>query len=468
MSGSLTGGAIQLTPSASKVLAANNYLGSASFDWTNQYMPDVYDKEFSRYGNQSITGLLRMTGSELPFESDLIKWSEEGRLHTKYKGVTLAGSYSGGEDAITLEFGSTNHNFRLYETVFISNETSAASSYKGIVTNVAPGTTPDTTRCVVQLYNAGGLNVNDAPDTFTVFVYGSEFKKGSGAMEGSLQPETDIHENSPVIIKDHFEVAGSDIAQVTWIHVETPEKSGYAWYLKAKHDTRRRFDNKLEMMSLEHEPAETGSGAVAAGFKGSQGVLNKITAEGNVWGGGNPTTMVEWDSIVQQMDGQGSIEENTLHVNRDFSFDIDDFLADQNVLSAGGLSYGLFDNDKDMALNLGFKSFSRGGYTFHKQDWRYLNDPTLRGGLVGGAINGIMVPTGAKQVYDMVAGEKVERPFLHVRHRIKNGEDRKYKTWAHGGAGGAATSGDDALYVEFLSERSVCTVGANNFFRFNK
>jgi hypothetical protein len=467
MSGSL-GGSISLTPSASKVLAASNYLGSADFDWTNQYMPDVYDKEFSRYGNQSITGLLRMTGAELPFESDLIKWSEEGRLHTKYTAATAV-SPTAGDDTIILDFGSTVHNIRLNETVFISNETDAASSYKGIVTNVAPGSpTPDTTRVTVALYNASGIAAGDLADTFTVFVYGSEFGKGTGAMEGSLQPDVDTHENSPVIIKDHFEVAGSDIAQVTWIHVETPEKSGYAWYLKAKNDTRRRFDNKLEMTSLEHEPAATGSGANAAGFKGSQGVLNKITTSGNVWSSGNPTTMAEWDSVIQRMDGQGSIEENTLHVNRDFGFDIDDFLADQSVLSAGGLSYGLFDNDKDMALNLGFKSFSRGGYTFHKQDWRYLNDPTLRGGLVGGALNGIMVPTGAKQVYDIVAGEKVERPFLHVRHRVKNGEDRKYKTWAHGGAGGAATSGDDALYVEFLSERAVCTVGANNFFRFNK
>ena len=38
-----------------------------------------------------------------------------------------------------------------------------------------------------------------------------------------------------------------------------------------------------------------------------------------------------------------------------------------------GASYGLFDNDVDMALNLGFSGFRR-GYDFYKTDWKYLND----------------------------------------------------------------------------------------------
>ena len=58
---------------------------------------------------------------------------------------------------------------------------------------------------------------------------------------------------------------------------------------------------------------------------------------------------------------------------------LDDALSGVNT--GGGLtaSYGAFNNDKDMAVNLGFKSFSRGGYTFHKHSWKLLNDPTLLG-----------------------------------------------------------------------------------------
>jgi hypothetical protein len=77
-------------------------------------------------------------------------------------------------------------------------------------------------------------------------------------------------------------------------------------------------------------------------------------------------------------------------------------LAAQNSYGAGGTSYGLFDNDKEMALNLGFTGFRR-GYDFYKTDWKYLNDPTMRGGLTGtGSVNGLLVPAGSTSVYDQI------------------------------------------------------------------
>ena len=56
---------------------------------------------------------------------------------------------------------------------------------------------------------------------------------------------------------------------------------------------------------------------------------------------------------------------------------------------------------KKWHLNLGFSGFRR-GYDFYKSDWKYLNDPTMRGGLVGGKINGLLVPAGSTSVYDQI------------------------------------------------------------------
>ena len=145
-------------------------------------------------------------------------------------------------------------------------------------------------------------------------------------------------------------------------------------------------------------------------------------------------------------------------------------LAAQNSYGAGGTSYGLFDNDKDMALNLGFTGFRR-GYDFYKTDWKYLNDPTMRGSMPTGAtasgnITGLLVPAGSTNVYDQIMGKNAKRPFLHVRYRASEAEDRKYKTWITGSAGGAQTSDLDKMEVNFLSERAVCTLGANNFVLF--
>lgn len=234
----------------------------------------------------------------------------------------------------------------------------------------------------------------------------------------------------------------------------------------------------METAMIEAVPAEAGSGAgdffqgtqgapgtSQANLNGSEGVFYVVGQRGNVFGGGNPTTLAEFDSIIQRLDKQGAIEENVLFVNRNFSFDMDDMLAAQNSYGAGGTSYGLFDNDEEMALNLGFSGFRR-GYDFYKSDWKYLNDPTMRGGLVGGAINGMLVPAGSTTVYDQVLGKNAKRPFLHVRYRASETEDRRYKTWITGSAGGARTSSLDAMEVNFLTERAVCVLGANNFFLF--
>jgi hypothetical protein len=302
-------------------------------------------------------------------------------------------------------------------------------------------------------------------------------------MEGSLEAEDVFFENKPIILKDRYAVSGSDMAQIGWVEVTTENgATGYLWYLKSEHETRLRFDDYLETAMLEAVPALVGSGASAAigngtavagapTGAGSEGVFYVVNNRGNVWSGGNPNVLGDFDSIIQRLDKQGSIEENVIFVDRQFGFDIDDMLAAQNSYGAGGTSYGLFDNDKEMALNLGFTGFRR-GYDFYKSDWKYLNDPTMRGGLPTGAgsgrINGLLVPAGSTSVYDQILGKNAKRPFLHVRYRASETEDRRYKTWITGSAGGAQNSSLDAMEVNFLSERAVCTLGANNFFLFQE
>jgi hypothetical protein len=304
------------------------------------------------------------------------------------------------------------------------------------------------------------------------FVYGSEFKKGTNGMDGSLEAESDFFENRPIIIKDKYSVNGSDMAQIGWVEVSTENgASGYLWYIKSEHETRLRFEDYLEMSMIEAVPAESGSGAMAAlssgatPSAGSEGMFYSIENRGNVWSGGNPSTLADFDAIIERLDKQGSIQENVLFLNRQFGFDIDDMLAAQNSYGTGGTSYGLFDNDEKMALNLGFSGFKR-GYEFYKTDWKYLNDATLRGGLTADKVNGVLVPAGSMTIYDQVLGKNARRPFLHVRYRASETEDRRYKTWITGSAGGAMNSDLDAMEVHFLSERALCTMGANNFFIF--
>ena len=474
-----------LQPSAQKAVLSTNYI--TDFNFLTQYLPDTYEKEFERYGNRTIASFLRMVGAEMPTNSDMIKWAEQGRLHIKYTNCTsdiAAGVNSRAVITINDTFvpglgGTTNTaGLRVGQTIMISdNAAGSTASNKGVIVGAPGGEKVGGGALAANEFEVAYYELQQAvPQTAcSVFVYGSEFAKGTAGMSGSLESDDIIFQNKPIILKDTYEVSGSDMAQIGWIEITSENgANGYLWYLKSEHETRLRFEDYMETSMIEAVPAVQNSQAAAylvngtpAGDDqaGSEGLFYVIGERGNVWGGGNPTTLAGFDSIIQRLDKQGAIEENVIFMNRNFSFDMDDMLAAQNSYGAGGTSYGLFDNDADMALNLGFTGFRR-GYDFYKSDWKYLNDPTMRGGLVGGKISGVLVPAGSTTVYDQILGKNAKRPFLHVRYRASETEDRRYKTWITGSAGGAMSTDVDKMQVNMLSERSLCTLGANNFFLF--
>ena len=435
-----------LTPTAQKIALPTNYISSTQFNYLNQFLPDTYEQEFERYGNRSVAALIRLFGAEIPSNSDMIKWAEQGRLHIKYTNCTSSGVSSG---LTTFTNPGGTMAFRAGQQVFLSGSNGASGV--GLITSVT------TTTFVVALY--GSLIATDVfPSTATVtaFVYGSEFQKGTAGMVGSLEAQDTFFDNKPIILKDNYQVSGSDMSQIGWVNITTEDGAGgYLWYVKSQHETRLRFDDYLEMSMIEGQPAITGSqalvqlspaasanyaGTAGATQAGTKGLFYEVSNRGNVWSGGNPTTLSDWDTIFQRLDKQGAIQENTMMVNRQFSFDTSDMLAAQNSYGANGTSYGLFNNDKTMALNLGFQQFTR-GYDVYYSDWKYLNDATTRGDIVAGGVNGILIPAGSTNIYDQVIGKNMKRPFLHVRYRATEAEDRRYKT-------------------------CMCTLGANNFFIF--
>ena len=466
----LTTPGINVQPNAQKVAVSTNYI--TNFDFLNQYLPDTYEQEFERYGNRTISSFLRQVSAEIPSNSDKIIWTEQGRLHTTYTSCTLvgvAGSKSGiftvTDTMIPALAGGNGIAVRVGQTVFLSDNAATGNTNKGIVSAVTA------TTFTVQYYETGGATfaglIADGTERITVFIYGSEFSKGTAGMVGSNEAFSSTFDNKPIILKDKYAVNGSDMAQIGWVNItgEGQGADGYYWFIKSKHDSRLRFEDYMETSQIEASPAVAGSGAFDnAGVSGTDGVFHVVETRGNVWGAGFPSTLANFDTVVQRLDKQGAIEENVIFLNRAFSFGIDNMLAGASgsVYGADGVSYGLFDNDKEMAVNLGFNGFRR-GYDFYKSDWKYLNDATMRGGITSGTVNGLLVPAGTTSVYDEILGANAKRPFLHVRYRASQHEDRKYKTWITGSAGGAATSDIDVMEVNYLSERCTCTMGANNF-----
>ena len=478
-------------PSSQKQTLSTNYLDLSSASnagWGQQYVPDLMEKEAEIFGPRTISGFLAQVGAEEAMTADQVVWSEQSRLHLSYKGTVATAGSTNGTFTVVSDidgnvagdgFAIANHGVRNNDIVLIASA--------GIVT---PCLVVDSDTQVIQVepFDKADLTGHaTGASASTLLVVGSEFAKGVSYFDGNgaaadsrtpaNEPTFKSFTNKPIIMKDYYEVSGSDASRIGWVEISTEDgQGGYLWYLKAASDTRARFTDYVEMAMLESvrgsnsTVVDTTLGASADSGVGTQGLFDAITDRGNVTSGvtgvNAATDLAEFDAILAEFDKQGAIEENMMFVNRATSLAMDDMLASMNSYGAGGTSYGVFDNSEDMALNLGFSGFRRGSYDFYKSDWKYLNDAGTRGAINSrdtvNAIRGVIVPAGVSSVYDQQLGKNMKRPFLHVRYRASATDDRRFKTWVTGSVG-AATSELDAMRINMLSERCLITQGANNF-----
>ena len=496
MSISNPGGNLNSVPAPQQQTLSSNYIdftAQATAGWAQQYLPDLMEKEAEVFGNRTISGFLSQVGAEEAMSSDQVIWSEQGRLHLSYiatmSHVTQkADTTDGGTITIvsdidgntsTNKFSDNDHGIRVNDLLLLAD---ANTTTQAVVTAV------DQTTGRISVGFSGANTASAAGITATtasalrVLVYGSEFKKGDNYNGNSArtanEPQFQTFTNKPIILKDYYEISGSDASQVGWVEVSGEEgQNGYMWYLKAEGDTRARFADYLEMAMIESVKGTPGStlldselfGAAGNSF-GTEGLFAAIEDRGNITTGvtgvNAATDLAEFDAILAEFDRQGSIEENMLFVNRATALAMDDMLAAMNSYGAGGTSYGVFNNSEDMALNLGFSGFRRGSYDFYKSDWKYLNDFATRGAINAldtvNAVRGVIIPAGVSSVYDQQLGRNLKRPFLHVRYRASQTDNRQMKTWVTGSVG-ATTSALDAMQMHFLSERCLIVQGANNF-----
>ena len=488
-----------IVPSSIQATLTSNYLNFANGggnDFAQQYLPEIYEAEVERYGNRTLAGFLRMVGAEMPMMSDQVVWSEQNRLHISYEGVScqaVGGAQVGNRLTLPVTAGAnTNVRNVIFQnmTVVIMDPANPAFTVKAIVTQSGANGAIAANFVDVIPYTRAAVNAGALATaaTLKVFVYGSEYEKGSTlatASGQSIEPQLSVFSNKPIIIRNRYAVSGSDTAQIGWVEVAAEDgTSGYLWYLKAEGETRLRFEDYLEMAMIEGELANAAqataiagnaqlafpaAAAAPAGTIGTEGLFAAINNGGNVLSG-YAGSLQDFDSVLENLDSQGAIEENMLFLDRKTELLFDNMLAQQNSYGAGGTSYGVFENSEDMALNLGFSGFRRGSYDFYKTSWKYLNDASTRGGSAnfvnGDNIDGVLVPAGTSTVYDQLLGTNIRRPFLHVRYRASQADDRRMKSWLTGSVGGASTSTLDAMEVNFLSERCLCVQARNNFVLF--
>ena len=411
--------------------------------------PDNRDLLIQTYGDQGITGFLELTGAvKNAGTADEVQYWEEGRLHK-----TVA--YSSVTNGVVTVADNTPSVVRLNDVLLFSDGTRAV---------VTDEDTSGTTFTTIPL-DGTAASAFDLASADTAVIIGNIYAQGTDQPTAFYNTDVTKRINPFLITKETYQVNGSQATNIGWI--DANGNGDYRWYVKGEMDTRKRFMNQREMMMLFSEAvtdtatADADTVALASGsVPGSEGYFQAVERRG-IETTGDFDSMADMDNIILLLDKQGAPSEYAMYVNTQTSLNMDDMVAAGIATSVtAGLpgQFGAFQNSSDMAVQLGFKSFTRGGYTFHKHDWKLLNDPTLLGAFGTPLYKGAMVPMS------MVADAKtgVKAPALEMNYKSANGYSREMEHWVTGGGVlGYQTNGEDLAKFHYRSECNLITRAAN-------
>ena len=459
---------LDFSPNSFRRLDPTKYTSLGDFiDEVNK--PDNRDLLVKTYGNQGITGFLQMVGAvKSNGAADEVQYWEETRLH-QLQVATPAASAAAAATTLTLNLASA-------ATSATGATKAAAQKYlrvndvilvggvdRFIITAVTSGEYSQTATAAATAVSltSGGLSATAATAAANFPIVGNMFAQGTDQNTGYLESNVVKRTNPYQILKEVYKVTGSQATNIGWVNLGNGD---YRWFIKSENDTRQRFLDKREMMMLLGQQVSNSAGISSLGsIAGSEGYFSAIADRGVVVNSGATTTAAiatldELDVLITALDKQGSMPEYAMYVNRLQDLAIDDMIAQgtstaANITAGVATQFGQFANAADM-VKLGFSSFMRGSYTFHKHSWKLLNDPTLLG---ASNFQGVMIPL--TNVADPRTGEK--SPALELNYKATNGYNREMEHWMTGSILGVTNSNTDALQFNYRSEFALVTRAAN-------
>lgn len=424
--------------------------------------PDNRDLLVKTYGDQGITGFLKLTGAvNNAGAADHVQYWEENRRHI----VAEAGAV-GTATGTTIEltgglkvsdatgFGNTKDTIVVHKQDVVMR---ATDGKRYICTNDA-GTAFTT-------LDGGTAAAWASGDQFILL--GNMYGQGSDHPDHFIKTEPVLRKNPYMIIKDTYQVNGSQATNIGWVNLGGGD---YRWYIHGEQETRKRFMDRREMMMLfaqKIDGATTTIGSSTADVSGSEGYFEAVESRGisveGIFAQNSDAAFDSLDELIIELDKQGAPNEYAMYLNRATSLKVDDMIAGGPLGATAGnftsglpAQFGAFQNSQDMAVALGFKSFTRGGYTFHKHDWKLLNDPTLLG--AQSVYKGAMVPM--VKVADPVSGAKAHA--LEMNYKSVNGYSRELEHWVRGGGVlGHNQLSKDVAEFNYRSEINLITRAAN-------
>lgn len=427
---------------------------------------DVRPELIKAYGNQGITGFLRMTGAvKAAGSAEKVTYYEEARLHQKVRAAVTTGYSSGDANVAEMTFTAESLSDQNADDVDIRPNTPMKGDIvlingidRGVVTT--EGAANSTATFKVKLLRDAASTLADAA-VVDMPIIGNIFAQGEDQPDRFVESNVVRFQKPYAIVKGNYEVSGSQATNIGYIDVGGGD---YRWYIKGEMDARQRFLDKREMTLLFGQEVST---TQITDIEGNEGYITALENRGLVTSGylGNDGGFADLDDLIIEFDKQGSAPEYAIYANTAQNLLLDDMVAQGGGSSKAGIagvtaSYGAFQNSPDMAVQLGFSSFSRGGYTFHKHSWKLLNDPTLLGGdadVASNLVAGVMCPLAT--VTDPTTGDR--SPALELNYKAAGGYSRELEHWVTGSILGFRNDTKDVARFNYRSECALVTRAAN-------
>ena len=427
-------------------------------DLASVLAPDVRKDLIKTFGNQGISGLLELMGATKAVgTNDEVTYFEEARLHPIQaitSTVIAAGKThtltAGIADAAGDEDAEDSLKVRVGDLVLHPIDKELC---------IVTATTPADGAFTIASFKDSNLSALTAAE-FELPIVGNMYAQGTDQPTRFIESNIVKRTNPFAIVKETYQVSGSAATNIGYIDVGGGD---YRWYIKGEMDARQRFMDARELTMLMGKKMANASGP--AGISGTEGYFDAVASRGiTSAAAADIDTVAELDDLIALLDKQGATPEYAAMLNSALFAQFNSLPASgggvgATVTSGVAANFGAFQNNQDAALNLGFQSFARGGYTFHLKKMGLLNNPNLLNNTLGqGVVKGCMIPL--TNVADPKTGHRA--PALEMNYKAANGYNREMEHWVTGGGVlGFTNDTSDVAKFHYRSECALVTRAAN-------
>ncbi len=215
-------------PSAFQQATNENYVSSLSI-----HKPEVAEDFVNRYGDQSLMGLLDAIGAKAPVAQKTFSHWEDDYLHQNFKLQTAATVTQSGVKVVVAT-GYTSDGTGDGK-VFLRKGDIVMNSVGEMALVTIDDDTAGHDEDERTLVSYGAAWAAETTTSETLIIVGNEFAEGTGQPKG-ITPNANEYTNSVAIMKESFEVTGSEATNKVWFEVTDPNtgERGYLWYIKGE------------------------------------------------------------------------------------------------------------------------------------------------------------------------------------------------------------------------------------------